>query len=266
MIKRLTEEHKFSKFGGITLISLVITIMILIILVGIGINLALGKNGLFTKAKEAKEETNKQIATEKIILKITTSQINKYAEKQEMPTLKELSVALSVDNEIDYVTEVSQIASTKYEVGEKPTTIFTKLKEYPYEFEINGQLQIASINGEKIITSKEENGIENAIVYVIGYNTESEIKTLPKGNYKLIYMSSSFSWYNCCPIVYLYKDEECIITGENIVYNQSGAGGTAYACTSDIVPFELEEESEVQIKLSNGNYYPYAIAIVIPDN
>ena len=49
------------KYSGITLISLVITIIILIILAGISISLVLGENGLFNKAKQAKEET--EIAT-----------------------------------------------------------------------------------------------------------------------------------------------------------------------------------------------------------
>ena len=144
------QKYKVRKFEGITLISLVITIIILIIIAGIAINLTLGENGLFNKAKYAKEETNKQAATEKINLKIATVQINNYAEKQEMPTLKELSLALKQDNEIDYVTEKSQIASTKYEVSEEPTSIFTKLKEYSYEFEINSSLQLAGINGIKV--------------------------------------------------------------------------------------------------------------------
>ena len=144
------KKYKFRTFEGITLISLIITIVVLIILAGIGINLSLGSNGIFNKAKEAKEETNKQTATEKINLKITNAQMNKYAEKQEMPTLKELSEVLRDDKEIAYVTEKSQIASTKYEVGENPISIFTKLNEYPYEFEINGSLQLASIDGVEI--------------------------------------------------------------------------------------------------------------------
>jgi len=41
---------------AITLISLVITIIILIILAGVGINLSLGENGLFNKAKYAKDK------------------------------------------------------------------------------------------------------------------------------------------------------------------------------------------------------------------
>lgn len=53
------------------------------------LNIGLGKNGIFNKAKYAKEETNKQTATEKINLRITTAQIDKYAEEQRMPTLKE---------------------------------------------------------------------------------------------------------------------------------------------------------------------------------
>ena len=153
--KLRVKSTKFGEFRGITLISLIITIIILIILVGIAINLSLGENGLFNKAQYAKEETNKQTATEKINLKITTAQMNKYAEKQEMPTLKELAEVLKEDEEIAYVTEVSQIASTKYEVGDEPTTIYTKLNKYPYEFEIDSSLRLASINGIKIANNNE---------------------------------------------------------------------------------------------------------------
>lgn len=139
---------------GITLVALVITIIVLLILATISISLVLGKNGLINKTKYAKEETNKQTATEKINLKITTAQVDKYTEEQRMPALKELSLVLSSDNEIEYVTQISQIASKKYEVGDNPTSIFTKLNEYPYEFEINAQLQLASINGIKIATAE----------------------------------------------------------------------------------------------------------------
>lgn len=145
---------------GITLISLVVTIVILLMLACIVINLGIGDNKLFNKTKYAKEETNKQTATEKINLKITTAQINKYSEEQRMPTLKELSVSLGNDKEIEYVTEVSQIANTKYEVGEAPTTIFTKLKDYKYEFEINSCLQLASIDGIEMATNVKQSNMQ----------------------------------------------------------------------------------------------------------
>ena len=45
------------KNHAITLVSLVVTIIILIILAGVSINLILGKNGIITMAKQAKENT-----------------------------------------------------------------------------------------------------------------------------------------------------------------------------------------------------------------
>ena len=137
------------KQNGITLIALVITIIILIILAGVAINLGLGENGLVNRAKVARDETTKQTATEKMNLKITSKQMDTYAKERRMPTLKELSLELKNDDEIAYVTEESKVASTIYEVGDNPTTIYTKLNDYPYEFEINSSLQLASIDGVK---------------------------------------------------------------------------------------------------------------------
>lgn len=61
MAKKMRKKYEKSNVSfksqyAITLISLVITIILLIILAGIGINLSLGKNGLFNKAKYAKEQ------------------------------------------------------------------------------------------------------------------------------------------------------------------------------------------------------------------
>ena len=175
---------KFEKStNGITLIALVITIIVLVIVSSVGIYLSLGNNGIFTKAQESKEKTQRETATEKINLKITTAQMNSYAETQEMPTLKELSLILKEDSEISYVTEESKVASAEYNVpSENPSAIYTKLKDYDYEFGINSSLQLASIDGvkvaendvslesrieklesEKIDYSKEENYIDVSI-------------------------------------------------------------------------------------------------------
>lgn len=143
---------------GITLISLVITIIIMLILAGVVITLALGNNGLIGKAKEAKEETNKQTAIEQINLKITNSITKKYAEEQRDPTLQELANDFCEDNEIEYVELTSKkLASVdKIEIG-KNKSFFTKLKKYPYEFEINSSFGLTSINGEKIETEETNN-------------------------------------------------------------------------------------------------------------
>ena len=54
--------------NGITLITLIITIVLLIILAGIMINIGLGENGLFTRAKEARDKYWKAEREEEIAL------------------------------------------------------------------------------------------------------------------------------------------------------------------------------------------------------
>ena len=77
--------------------------MVLIILSSVGIYLTLGNNGILNKAKEAKNETLKQAATEKINLKITIAQMNKYSEEQRMPTLQEIADVFCEDDEVEAV-------------------------------------------------------------------------------------------------------------------------------------------------------------------
>lgn len=149
------------KIRGITLISLVLTIIVLLILASITIMTLTQENGIFIKSNEAKEEQNRQTATEKVNLKITASQIDVYGKEQRMPTLKELSLSFEKDGEIEYVTETSKLASVEYNVpSDNPNTIYTKLKEYPYEFEIDSNLKLASIDGVKIANNSESKEIE----------------------------------------------------------------------------------------------------------
>ena len=56
-MKRMQEKDT----KGITLIALVITIIVLIILAGVVITLSLGNNGIFNRAKQAREELEIEI-------------------------------------------------------------------------------------------------------------------------------------------------------------------------------------------------------------
>ena len=70
-------KANFKSTGGITLITLVITIILLIILAGVVINISLGENGIFRRAKEAKDMyINAQIAEEENINKISDELVN----------------------------------------------------------------------------------------------------------------------------------------------------------------------------------------------
>ncbi len=63
-MKRRTK--KFDRNKGITLIALVITIIVLLILAGVSIATLTGSNGLITRTNQAKEETEKAGAKEKV--------------------------------------------------------------------------------------------------------------------------------------------------------------------------------------------------------
>lgn len=149
-------KYKLKKEKAITLIALVITVIVLLILAGVTVATITGENGLLNKASSAGDETKRKTAEEKINLKITTLQMKKYSENQIMPTLQNLADELCEDNEIEYVhlKEQQQASLEKIIVGETDS-ILTKLKEYPYEFEIDSSLRLASINGVKIASNAD---------------------------------------------------------------------------------------------------------------
>ncbi len=135
---------------GVTLIALIITIIILLMLAGITIVTLTGENGLLNKAKLAKEETNKQTAIEIVKLKITSAQTKSYSEFSQLPTLQYLADYLCEDDEVEYVELESKIASLDKISVEDNNSIYSKLKDYPFEFEINSSLEIISIDGDEI--------------------------------------------------------------------------------------------------------------------
>lgn len=180
-----------SNIKGITLIALIIMIIVLIILAGVTLNLTLGEKGIFKIAKNAKEENSKGEATDKINLKVLGIQMEKYAKENRMPTLQEVSDELCEDEEIEYVRlPKKQIASlNKINVG-RHTSILTKLKEYPYEFEINASFQIASVDGKDInypinnvYPANIKNIVDGDIVKTFSCTKEGQEYSIPESGY-----------------------------------------------------------------------------------
>lgn len=93
-------------------------------------------------------------------LKITNAQMKTYVEEQRMPTLKDLAILLDPenDNEIQSVDKKSQKVSTLTWVNDEDyDSIFTILKDYPeYEFQIDRNLKLATINGVKVADTSED--------------------------------------------------------------------------------------------------------------
>lgn len=107
------ELKRIKKIAGITLIALVITIVVLIILAGVLINISLGNNGLFNKAKTAKEMyTNAQDYEEKEIEKVTNG-IDSYTSYVADGTVKAEDVGYTNPN-WDGITNIKQALDYLY--------------------------------------------------------------------------------------------------------------------------------------------------------
>jgi len=97
------EEKQTKNMKGITLIALVITIVVLIILAGVAISLSVGENGIFEKAKLAKEEyKNAEVYEQEQIAK-TLNEIDGYIGNS---TNGEIEYAKSLNKEILYYTDL----------------------------------------------------------------------------------------------------------------------------------------------------------------
>ena len=133
-MKRMQEKDT----KGITLIALVITIIVLIILAGVVITLSLGNNGIFNRAKQAKEEYEIAAEKEKLGLEITNIQTAVIENKNEMATLKDL---------------YEKIDKTKYEIElddeENPTLAYVKPVKGNYTFSVDSKFKIENSEKQK---------------------------------------------------------------------------------------------------------------------
>ena len=71
--QRIIENTKKNNNRGITLIALVVTVIVLLILATVSIQMLTGENGIIRRAKEAKDNTEKATAGEKIKLEVLGS-------------------------------------------------------------------------------------------------------------------------------------------------------------------------------------------------
>lgn len=177
-MKRKIEDEVNNKFivcnKGITLISLVITIIILIILAGVAINLSLGQNGIFNRAKQAKENYAQSIAREKletvlmeaVIEKETNENYNNKEFLNNMLEDKDMIVngdSVIVDN-YNFVIdrEKLEVLQSEGETNIKVTAIVQKYlgKNENSKYEANILLTIESNTDLQSIIIKNPDGTE----------------------------------------------------------------------------------------------------------
>ena len=152
---------------GITLVALVITIVVLIILAGVAINLSIGENGIFSKAKYAVEQHKIMDAKEKLELEIVNIQTNIMEEEGRIATLEDLQRLID-EEKYEIVLKYEELASTE-DVGTIPVYAEITVKNTDIIFIVNEKLQvIANKNIEENEEDekedeKEENRVEEIL-------------------------------------------------------------------------------------------------------
>ena len=148
------KQMKIQENKAITLIALVITIIVLIILAGVAINLTLGQNGLFARAKQASE--NYRIAKEKEELQLEIANIQTQTIKEEgrVATLQDLY------NKIDkmkFAIEISneKIADIDSTIVNPTYAVVNKIESNIY-FTVDKKLEIIKVEVKGKATQKAE--------------------------------------------------------------------------------------------------------------
>lgn len=177
-MKRIKKEVK-----GVTIIVLVVTIIVLLILSAVAISLTVGKNGIFNRTKKATDEYIKKEAVDAMNLKISGIQIQSYTENNTLPNLQYLADKLCEDEEMQYVVKETkkQASLEKIDISDV-NSIFTKIKKYSYEFEIDSSLRLASIDGIKITENNNEEYIKPSGTIEITKNGEYDVTQYEKAN------------------------------------------------------------------------------------
>ena len=235
--------------SGITLIALVITIVLLLILVAVTTSL-ISENGVINKAGIASNEYQKQEATETLNLKITHAQIDKFAKEERMPTLKELADEFCEDNDFEYVHETQKVASLEKISNENPSSIYTKLKAYPYEFEINSSLQLASIDGIALATGGGAGGDTSSPSKSKYIMLTSTITNMTGGTFKI---NVNDVEANNSGKLYYYVNDNLVYEGTNKSYTVTEINGEQLTDNTKYKIKVIADAYELEVTTGEGD-------------
>ena len=164
------KKGSINKNCGITLISLVVTIIILLILGGIAIATLTGENGLFARAKQAKENYSVSSAKEKLQLAISDLMVEQTSKgenltKEDLPKIKnnEIDVKSTETFPVEiicenYIFNVDENFTVTYvrEASGTVVTYTTEPESYTNKDEVKILVKISNPKGIKSIQKPGE--------------------------------------------------------------------------------------------------------------
>ena len=241
---------------GVTLVALVVTIIILIVLAGISINLALGENGLISKAKQAKE--NMELA-----------QIEEETNLNQLYTILETEGITPGDVNYDAITKLAEFKKQISDYIEEAGGI---KPEYSAETTTFGD-SIKTIVKEvtKTATATAENISEGKTAWVDGqmltgtaHNTSTEYIEFRIGGYR---DQGSQEIFRIKPTDFS-KVVFTIVTangfGGNTIYGVSGTAhtiSTTYNNIGLVSEYPITTDDDITIVFSGANFAYYNIKL-----
>ena len=285
----MNKKTKIQENKAITLIALVITIIVLIILAGVAINLAFGQNGLFTRAKTAREEYSTAEAKEKLEQEILNVQIQAVQEGK--------------DFNLKYLKE--KIDKTKYEItlddDENPTIAVIKEIGSNYYLTVDSKLKVTKVEEQQPkpqyvkfsdltwtsgkasieLSTKEAGTIE----YKVGkdgiYQAGTTISNLSNGDivYTRVNNNGTYTDEDILEIKDKIEPEEFTITASDITYEgvkltgstqdlQTGIKDYTYVATSgDTIVKEIANQTVTSYEITGlSEETEYVVYMLAYDN
>lgn len=204
----LRRKPRLHSTQGITLIALVITIIILIILAGVAVNLSVGQNGIFVKAKQAAEMAKREAVVEELEIAITQIQAD-MIEKNQNITMEEIVKKLK-ENENKYLEEEIQALNTDGTGGiYKDYEFYIENKTYKIiiegdtkqdeDIQLNSNKNVLLLNGSTYLNTNitQENLVQNseftiaARVFINSYKQKTISNMSILGNHNF---NNGFVW------------------------------------------------------------------------
>ena len=205
---------------GITLIALVITIIVLLILAGVAINLSLGENGIFNRAKEAK-------------IKYTEAQLKEELETELASLLidaKSQGRDVSIDDIANKMDEIGEV------LGVEDDIIEGEYKDHNVTIDKDGNVTIGNkLTGIKptaeiTILTEEEERVE---MQVVASTEEGEIASIEPINGAVLKTENSVS------------DKIYEVTNNGVYkFRIKGTNGRTTIAKQEVTSLVLEMEAE----------------------
>lgn len=163
------------KQNGITLITLVITIIILIILAGVTISLTIGDNGLFHKAKEAKELYSNAQTEEEM-------QLNELGKTLSENSYNNANTSTNTGSKQEFEITTPYVGTSEITVKVNTDTINEEISKYLYI--VNGEVTENTTDEININNLPEDTQLDVVVIAITKENKEliskKTIKTEPR--------------------------------------------------------------------------------------